>query len=575
MLTRLTISDIVLVDRLDIDIRAGLSVLTGETGAGKSIILDSLGLATGARSDAGLIRNGAAQASVTAEFELTQDHPVFMFLEEKGLAIAVDEPLLLRRIITRDGRSKAYINDQSVSIAVLKSLGDSLLEVHGQHETVGLLDPRAHGSILDTYGQCQGALQSVQDHYRALKLLKDAHRDLLKKANADKSEIEVLTQRLNELDRLNPQPEEEAQLASMRALLGASERALEDITEARVSVGGDQLTQRLAKAFRALDHARTRAMQAGANEEHEVLKRLTAAADALDRTLIAADEAMGLMDAAANALDVEPGQLDRVEERLFGLRGMARKLNILVEDLPKERARIAASLSRIEDAHASLLKLEQDIELATAHFIKAVLDLRAQRLAAGEALSSAVMAELIPLKLDKARFRVAINPLEADRFGAGGGDQIAFEVKTNPGADWGGLAVIASGGELARFALALKAALSQRLGGKDGFAPVMIFDEVDQGVGGAVADAVGLRLKKLAQYSQVIVVTHSPQVAARGDQHLKVCKIAEGDTVKSHLLALNNDEAIEELARMLSGAEITPQARAAAHALKNTQNLVT
>jgi len=570
MLTRLTIADVVLVDRLELDIRRGLSVLTGETGAGKSILLDSLGLATGARADTGLIRNGAPQASVTAEFEIASTHPLYAFLEDKGLALEPGEALLLRRVVSRDGRSKAFVNDQPVSVAVLKALGDSLLEVHGQHETVGLLDARSHLGMLDNYGANGPELAQVSESWKALKAIRDEHRDLMKRASADKAELETLTLRLQELDRLNPQPDEEAALASERALLGAGERALEDISEARTAVGGDQLSQRLVKAFRALDHARTRAMQAGATSEDPVLARLTAAADALDRTLIAADEALALMDQAADSLDVEPGQLDRVEERLFALRAMARKLGVLVEDLPKERTRIAASLNQIEDLDAHLGRLTIAMHAAQKAFHAAVETLRAKRMQAGEVLATAVMNELVPLKLDKARFRVALRPLEPERFGQTGGDLVEFEIKTNPGADWGGLGAIASGGELARFALALKAALASR-GGEDTIGPVMIFDEVDQGVGGAVADAVGLRLKRLAQNQQVIVVTHSPQVAARGDQHLKVSKAEHDDSVRSTVTVLEPDAALEELARMLSGAEITPEARAAAIRLKGTE----
>ncbi len=577
MLTRLSINDVVLVDRLELDIRPGLSVLTGETGAGKSILLDSLGLATGARADAGLIRKGAAQASVTAEFEISATHPLHLFFEDKGLGIEPGEALLLRRVVARDGRSKAYVNDQPVSVAVLKAMGDALLEVHGQHETVGLLDARSHLGMLDIYGGTAPELKIAGDAWRALKTLKDEHRDLLRRVQGDRAELEVLTQRLAELDRLAPQADEEAQLASERALLGAGERALEDITEARDAVGGDALSQRLTKAFRALDHARTRAMQAGAKSDDEVLKRLTSAADALDRTLIAADEALALMDQAADSLDVEPGQLDRVEERLFALRAMARKLGVLVEDLPKERVRIAKALNQIEDSDAHLARLDREIHAATLAFHAAVEALRARRQSAGEALAAAVMAELVPLKLDKARFRVAVTSLEVERYGAGGGDAVEFEVKTNPGAEWGGLGAIASGGELARFALALKAALSARNNdaGTDAFTPVMIFDEVDQGVGGAVADAVGLRLKTLAERGQVIVVTHSPQVAARGDQHLKVYKTQYGangeEGVKSTVQWLDEAQTLEELARMLAGAEITPEARAAAHRLKRAE----
>ena len=577
MLTRLTIHDVVLVDRLELDLKPGLSVLTGETGAGKSILLDSLGLATGARSDAGLIRAGAPQASVTAEFEIGPSHPVYGFLDDKGLACTPGEALLLRRVVARDGRSKAFVNDQPVSVAVLRALGDSLLEVHGQHETVGLLDARSHLGLLDDYAGVTAELAQTGAAWRALKGLRDEPRDLLRKAQGDKAELETLTQRLQELDRLNPQPDEEARLAADRALLGASERALDDITEARDAVGGDQLSARLAKAFRALDHARTRAMQAGAAGDDPVLARLMAAADALDRTLIAADEALALMDQAADSLEFEPGQLDRTEERLFALRAMARKLGVLVDDLPGERVRIARSLNQIEDKDAQLARLDKAIAEAEGVFRTSVIALSARRGQAGEALAAAVMAELKPLKLDKALFRVRVAALEPERWNAVGGDAVTFEIRTNPGADWGALSAIASGGELARFALALKAALVASKGsgrvGDDGHAPVMIFDEVDQGVGGAVADAVGLRLKRLAERSQVIVVTHSPQVAARADSHLKVAKQAHGDGMRSTVAALDATLALEELARMLAGAEITPEARAAAHRLKSTETV--
>jgi len=572
MLTRLSITDVVLVDRLELDVRPGLSVLTGETGAGKSILLDSLGLATGARADAGLIRAGAAQASVTAEFEPASGHPLYAFLDDKGLLLEAGEALMLRRVVARDGRSKAFVNDQPVSVAVLKALGDMLLEVHGQHETVGLLDVRSHLGLLDAYGQTGAERAYVAETWKTLKGLRDEHRDLLRRAQGDRAEFETMTARLQELERLNPGTDEEAKLASERALLGASERALEDIAEARDAVGGDQLSQRLVKAFRALDHARTRAMQAGAASDDPVLTRLTAAADALDRTLIAADEALALMDQAADSLDVEPGQLDRVEERLFAIRAMARKLGVLVEDLPKERARIAKALNAIEDTDAHLHRLDLAIHAAEKNFRAAVEALRTRRAQAAEVLSAAVMAELTPLKLDKAKFRVRVEALAAERYTAAGGDMVAFEVRTNPGADWGNLSAIASGGELARFALALKAALAARWGAsgddEDAAAPVMIFDEVDQGVGGAVADAVGLRLKRLAERAQVIVVTHSPQVAARGDQHLKVTKAEQGGMMRSTVTTLTQDETLEELARMLSGAEITPEARAAAQRLK-------
>ena len=526
MLRRMSIADVVLVDRLELDFQAGLTVLTGETGAGKSIILDSLNLALGARADSGLIRKGCDRAAVGVEFEPGDHDALNAYLEDKGLAPGQGEPLLLRRVIERDGRSKAYVNDQPVSLNVLKGLSGFLLEVHGQHETVGLLDARQHARLLDDYAGAGPEARAVAQNWQVLKALRQ------------------------EL---------------IQARLAAQTRA-ERIAEA---VGGDQLSQRLSKAFRALDHARARASHAGAEEGHEVLNRLSAAADALDRTLIAAEESLALMDAAAHALDVEPGRLDRVEERLFALRAMARKLNIQVCDLPRERTRLRQSLADMEDAEGQWQRLEQAIAKAEATYQAAVLALRAKRLSAAQTLGAAVMAELKPLKLDKAHFRVTLTELDVTQYGPNGGDQIAFEIKTNPGADWGGLAVIASGGELARFALALKAALATT--GSDS-QPVMIFDEVDQGVGGAVAEAVGLRLKALAQKAQVIVVTHSPQVAARADQHLKVAKRDRDGLTRSDVSILSYTDSLEELARMLAGAEITSAARAAAVALKSEPN---
>ena len=569
MLRRMSIADVVLVDRLELDFQAGLTVLTGETGAGKSIILDSLNLALGARADSGLIRKGCDRAAVGVEFEPGDHDALNAYLEDKGLAPGQGEPLLLRRVIERDGRSKAYVNDQPVSLNVLKGLSGFLLEVHGQHETVGLLDARQHARLLDDYAGAGPEARAVAQNWQVLKALRQELIQARLAAQTRAERIAEATMRLEELDRLDPKDDEETELAGERSLLGASERALEDIAEARAGVGGDQLSQRLSKAFRALDHARARASHAGAEEGHEVLNRLSAAADALDRTLIAAEESLALMDAAAHALDVEPGRLDRVEERLFALRAMARKLNIQVCDLPRERTRLRQSLADMEDAEGQWQRLEQAIAKAEATYQAAVLALRAKRLSAAQTLGAAVMAELKPLKLDKAQFRVTLTELDVTQYGPNGGDQIAFEIKTNPGADWGGLAVIASGGELARFALALKAALATT--GSDS-QPVMIFDEVDQGVGGAVAEAVGLRLKALAQKAQVIVVTHSPQVAARADQHLKVAKRDRDGLTRSDVSILSYTDSLEELARMLAGAEITSAARAAAVALKSEPN---
>jgi DNA repair protein RecN (Recombination protein N) len=563
MLIGLGIRDVVLIEGLDLSIGPGLTALTGETGAGKSIILDALGLAVGARADAGLVRRGASQAVATAIFALPADHAVFASLDEKGLSYERDEDLVLRRSLSADGRSRAFVNDQATSVGVLKELGALLLEVHGQHETVGLLDPRTHRPLLDAFGQVNaGAVASAWSAWRAARERAEALRDQAGKAA---SEIEEITLRLAELGRLAPKEGEEAALAEERALLGAAEKALADIATAREAIGGDRTSSGLSQAFRALERARERAIQAGAAADGPALARLTAACDAVDRALVEAQEAAAAIDAAASSFDLEPDRLEKAEERLFALRAMARKLQVQVDDLPAARTAFAAQLQAIENSEEALREAERAETAARDAYLTAAAALTAERRAAGDRLAKQVEAELAPLKLEKARFRVAVEPLAEDRAGPSGMDRVAFEISTNPGAPFGPLEAIASGGELARFALALKATLAGR---GDGPQPLMIFDEVDQGVGGAVADAVGLRLKRLASDAQVLVVTHSAQVAARADTHWRIAK-ADGAKVRTTVDVLTPAAREEEIARMLAGAEITEAARAAARALMN------
>jgi DNA repair protein RecN (Recombination protein N) len=564
MLIGLTIRDVVLVEALDLAFGPGLTVLTGETGAGKSIILDALGLAAGVRADAGLVRGGAERASAAAVFAPGPAHEVWAFLADKGLDFDPNEDLVLRRQLGADGRSRAFVNDQAVSIGVLRELGERLIEVHGQHETVGLLDSRNHRPLLDAYGALEPKVQATRAAWKAWRAALAQAVELRERAARAAVETEELTARLADLDRLDPREGEEIQLAEERALLGAAEKALSDIAAASDSLGGDSLSNRFAQAFRALDRARERAVQAGAGESNAIVARLTAAAEAVDRALTETLEAVAAVDAAAAAFDFEPDRLDKTEERLFALRAAARKLNVLVDDLPAERARIAQTLRLIEDSQAALTAAHGAAAQAETAYRGAAAALSAARQAAGERLAKAVTGELAPLKLDKARFRVGVAALPADRIGPEGQDRVEFEISTNPGAPFGGLGDIASGGELARFALALKASLASS--GSDA-GPVMIFDEVDQGVGGAVADAVGLRLKRLAETGQVLVVTHSPQVAARGEAHWRVSKRETSAGVRTLVHALAPAEREEELARMLAGAEVTDAARAAARAL--------
>jgi len=562
MLIGLWIRDVVLIEALDLSIGPGLTVLTGETGAGKSIILDALGLAVGARAEAGLVRRGAAQAVASAVFAPSPGHPVWDLLEDKGLSYARDEDLVLRRTLSADGRSRAFVNDQATGVAVLKEVGEALLEVHGQHETVGLLDARTHRPMLDAFGGLEAQAAAVAARWRDWRAAREAVEALRADVTRAAAETEELTLRLAELDRLDPREGEETELAEERAILGASEKALTDISTAREVFDG--LSARVAGAVRALNRAHERALLAGAAESGAAVKRLTDASSALDRVLIEAGEAEAAIDAAAGAFEFEPDRLEKAEERLFDLRGLARKLHVAVEELPGLRARFAERLRAMETSEDALKSAEAALAAAREAYLAEAGRLGDARRIAGERLAKAVMAELAPLKLDKARFQAAVAPLAEDKAGATGMDRVTFQIATNPGAPFGDLGAIASGGELARFALALKAALAGRGSGPQ---PLMIFDEVDQGVGGAVADAVGLRLKRLAADTQVLVVTHSPQVAARAEAHWRIAKAGEGERLRTAVEVLSPSDREEEIARMLAGAEITDAARAAARAL--------
>lgn len=564
MLTALSIRDVVLVEALELKVGPGLTVLTGETGAGKSIILDALGLALGGRGEAGLVRHGARQASATAVFTAPDDPDLLELLDERGFTVRTGEDLILRRVLSADGRSRAFINDQPAGVTGLREIGARLVEVHGQHETVGLLDWKTHRGQLDGYGGLQPELAIVADASARVKSAEAAVEGLREAARDAAARAEEIALNLADLDALDPRPDEETELAGERAVLGAAEKALGDLADARAALGGDKLSQKIAQALRAVEHARQRAVQSGVEADHPLLARLASAAEAVDRALVEATEAVAAVDAAADAFDFEPGRLDKAEERLFALRAAARKLNTTVNALPALRVRLREQLRLIEDGAGALAEAERAATEARSAYDQAAGMLTVARREAGDRLASAVMAELGPLKLDRARFRVAIESMNDGRRGPQGLETVRFEIATNAGSAFGPLDAIASGGELARFALAMKAALAGRAGQRQ---PVMIFDEVDQGVGGAVAEAVGQRLKRLAEGAQVLVVTHSPQVAARGHAHWKVRKTdIEGVTTTS-VDALSAPERQEEIARMLSGATITDEARAAARAL--------
>lgn len=564
MLKSLSIRDVVLVEALDLELADGLTVLTGETGAGKSIILDALGLALGGRSDAGLVRVGAKQAAATAVFTAPDDETLLGLLAERGFEVAAGDDLILRRVVGTDGRSRAFINDQAAGVGALREIGALLVEVHGQHETVGLLDWKTHRGLLDAYGGLAPQLAAVRGASEALKAAEARLAALKAQAAEAEARADDMRRDLAELDGLAPQADEETALAGERAVLGAAEKALADLAEARQALGGDKLSQKMSSALRAVEHARQRAAQAGAVEGHPALTRLEAAVEAIDRAMIEAAEAVSAVDAAAEAFDVEPGRLDKAEERLFALRAVARRMGTTVDALPDLRVRLREGLRLVEDGADALTAAGREAAQARDDYDALAALLSSAREAAGVRLAAAVMGELAPLKLERARFQTSLEPVADGRRGPDGLETVRFEIETNPGAGFGPLDAIASGGELARFALALKAALAGREGQVQ---PVMIFDEVDQGVGGAVAEAVGQRLKRLAKGAQVLVVTHSPQVAARGDAHWKVMKAEEAGRVASAVVVLDATARREEIARMLSGATVTDEARAAADAL--------
>jgi len=546
MLTGLSIRDIVLIESLDLDFAPGLGVLTGETGAGKSILLDALGLALGARADSGLVRAGQAQGSVTTSFELAEGHPAIALLDANDIPHEPGEPLVIRRTVRADGGSRAFVNDQPVSAGLLRELGPMLVEIHGQHDDRGLLNPRGHRALLDAFGRIDTApaaeaWQRLTDARAAL----DEARRTFEAAERDR---DWLAHSLTELDKLDPKPGEEEALSNMRATMQAGARLGEELAGISALLGGSEGgLAALRQAARRLDRI------AG---EHPLLAHALAA---LDRAVIEASEGEEALERAAAALAFDPARLEEAEARLFDIRALARKHRVDPDALPGLREELAAELSAIDAGEERIAALEAEVRAAEAAYDTAAEALSAARRAAAARLDEAVAKELAPLKLDAARFRTVQSAIEPS---AAGRDRIEFEVSTNPGAPFGPLTRIASGGELSRFILALKVALAAA-----GGPTTMIFDEIDRGVGGAVASAIGERLYRLAAGGQVIVVTHSPQVAARGARHLLIEKSHDGLVTRTSVHALDETRRREEIARMLSGAEVTDEARAQAKRL--------
>ena len=550
MLRILTIRDMLLIDRLELDFQPGLNVLTGETGAGKSILLDSLGFVLGWRGRADLVRQGAAQGEVEAVFELGPDHPGRAVLSDAG--ISCDSEVILRRVNTAEGRKTAWINDRRASGEVLRALSDTLVELHGQHDDRGLLNPRGHRQLLDAFAGADGALKQVRSAWRALadarrtRAAAEAHLQNLR------AEEDYLRHAVAELDTLDPQPGEEAELDTRRRRMQAATRLRDDVLRARQALGAEGAERLGLDALRWLEDA-----------ADGLEGQLDSALEALGHALAHLSDAQAGVDACLDAMDTDPATLEQVEERLFALRGLARKHGVLADDLGGHaqtlRLRLAA-LDAGDSNLAALVKAEAD---CAARFEAECETLSAARRAAAGALDQAMARELAPLKMERAIFTTVITASEP---GPEGRDAVRFEVATNPGAPAGALNKIASGGELSRFLLALKVCLSR---GNSGL--TLIFDEIDRGVGGATADAVGRRLRTLSQGAQILVVTHSPQVAALGAHHWQVSKSVSGGQTFSNVTPLSADARIDEIARMLSGDTITAAARGAAEALIGAQ----
>ena len=551
MLQSLSIRDVVLIEHLELSFDEGLCVLTGETGAGKSILLDALGLTLGVRAEARLVRHSAKQAVVTATFNLAAGNTIDHILSEHGME-ADDGHLILRRVLTPDGRSRSFVNDQPVSVALLKRLGEALVEVHGQFESQRLMNSSNHRGLLDSYGglkQDQEQVSSLWHSWHKVKQARDDAENDMAEARRDK---EYLVHAVKELEVLAPETGEDAALASQRTMMMHGEHLIDAMKKALADLSrSDGIEESLRSAGHRLEVVADRADG-----------RLDEVVAARDRAAIEAVEGQALLEKAYTEIDLDPKKLEAVEERLFALRAQARKHNVDVDALADLLNDMKAKIADVEDGGVRLKQLEVEANVAGKSYVTHARKLSAARIKVAAKLDQGVCIQLAPLKMDKAAFITQIVEMEETSWGAYGCDQVTFQVSTNPGAPAGPLNKIASGGEISRFMLALKAVLAT----SDAI-PTIIFDEVDSGIGGAVAAAVGARLAALAKSAQVLVVTHSPQVASRGAHHWRVLKSDGEDQVTTSIEVLDEDARKEEIARMLAGTEVTEEARAAAHSL--------
>jgi DNA repair protein RecN (Recombination protein N) len=548
MLLQLAIRDIVLIDRLELQFPHGLSVLTGETGAGKSILLDAFALALGGRGDGGLVRHGEPQGQVTAIFDCSLGHPARRIAAEAE--IDTDGDLILRRVQMADGRTRSFVNDQPVSVQVLRAIGASLVEIHGQHDERALVDPVSHRAILDAFGGLQPETQAVTEAARRVREARSALNEHRARVERARKEADFLRHAVDELGNLRPQPGEEAALAERRIVMMQSEKVAAELNEAFEAVAGQgSPVPMLAAAVRKLER---RSAQAPALVDPSVR--------ALDAALVALDDARAIVEEALRAAEYDPRELEQTEERLFALRAAARKFDVPADELSALRDRFAEEVRAIDAGEEELARREASVAQADAAYVAAAQKLSKLRAKATQALDKAVQAELPPLRLERARFITQIDVDEASR-DPSGFDRVEFWAQTNPGTRPGPLMKVASGGELSRFMLALKVVLADK-----GSAPTLVFDEIDTGVGGAVADAIGQRLARLAERVQVMAVTHAPQVAARAASHFLIAKegVPKSDRVATRVTPLDAMPRREEIARMLAGATITEEARAAA-----------
>lgn len=547
MLRALSIRDVVLIERLELDFATGLTALTGETGAGKSILLDSLGLVLGGRSDAHLIRDGASQTTVTAVFDVPKEHPAMALLLEQSIDPAAD--VVLRRIVTSDGRSRAFVNDQAVSIGFLREVGSRLVEIQGQFDQRGLLDPASHRAILDGFADLRPRVLEVGHAWEAYQSARQALATARAEAERAQTDEVWLRHSLEEFDRFGLEPDEEDRLVASRALYMNAEKLIAATQSALHEIDGDAgMREALSRAIRNL----TRIAKPGTDKFDEVVAALERAGEEIA-------EAGSFLHRLLQELDMDPKRQAQIDERLFALRDLARKHQVGSKDLPRVREDLANRLEQLDQKTVIISELSKAVAVTSSAYEKVAAQLSLARKQAAKVLDEAIVDELAPLKMDKAQFKTVVERLPETEWGATGMDRIRFEVATNPGQPFGPLNKIASGGELSRFLLALKVALK-----KAEPVPTLIFDEVDAGIGGATADAVGERLQRLSQNVQILAVTHSPQVAARANDHWVIRKEIHNNRTVTGANRLDPDARQEEIARMLSGATITREAQAAA-----------